>query len=208
MKRILYLVGFLLLIFLSSSLYCQDGQKPVRSTAPLSKWDKMFPEVKYGKNIYRKGSNWFTVGYGPGYHINSEVINFNSQLAFHWRYKAMYFNAGWHHSSPEPKLFLARPRPMEQLNDVFGSAGLRFEGRWYNFAFFIGPSLAMSWVPESPVLTKIHYQLGAITEVQMTFKYFYDLGVGTSIYGSFNKRYQVVGARLHFYFSNAFVTEY
>ncbi len=166
----------------------------------------MFPEVKYGSNIYKKGSNWFTFGYGQALHLNKNIRNYNLQLAFHWRYKAMYFNAGWHHASYSPKLFLSRP--MEQLNDIFGGGGIRFEDRWYNFAFFIGPSLAIAWIPQSNVLSKIYYQLGAVTEIQMTFKYFYDLGIGTSIYGSFNKRYQVLGFRVHFYFSNAFVTKY
>ncbi len=201
--RIIGVVFILLLFAITSS-----GQKPVQSTKPLSKWDKMFSEVKYGDNIYNKGSNWFTVGYGPSLHLNENVINYNSSLAFHWRYKAMYFNAGWHFSCPEPKLFLARPRPMEQLNDIYAGAGLRFEDRWYNFAFFIGPSFAITWVPESPSVTNINYQLGAYTEAQITFKYLYDLGIGTAFYGSFNKRYQVAGVRLYFYFSNAFVTKY
>ncbi|MDD2385788.1 MAG: hypothetical protein PHP52_03295 [Bacteroidales bacterium] len=206
MKKRHILILFIGLMTLCFNLAAQDGAQPVRATAPLSKYDKMFPQIKYGKNVYRKGSNWFMFGYGPSYHLNKEALNYNLQLAFHWRYKAMYFNAGWHSASPEQKLFLARP--MEQLNDIYGGAGLRFEDRWYNFGFFIGPSFAITWLPESNSLSKINYQLGAYTEVQCTFKYFYDLGIGTSIYGSFNKRYQVVGARIHLYFSNAFVTKY
>lgn len=201
------LILFISLMVISYGLAAQDETKPVRSTAPLSKYDKMFPQIKYGENVYRKGSNWFTFGYGPSYHLNEEILNYNSQLAFYWRYKAMYFNAGWHLSCREPKLFLDK-RPNIQLHDIYGGAGLRFEDRWYNFGFFIGPSFAITWLPDPNVLAKVHYQLGAYTEVQFTFKYFYDLGIGTSIYGSFNKRYQVVGLRLHLYFSNAFVTKY
>ena len=195
-----------MLILLSVTAYSQNGTNPPRTTKPISKWDKMFPEIKYGDNIYQTGSNWFNIGYGYGLHTNKNVPNYNFAMAYHMRYKAMYFNAGWHFSGPEAKLFLARP--MEQLNDIHVGAGLRFEDRWYNFSFFIGPSFATTWIPETSVMTKIHHQLGAHTELQFTFKYFYDLGIGTSLYGSFNKRYQVVGIQLHLYFSNAFVMEY
>jgi hypothetical protein len=117
---------------------------------------------------------------------------------------------GWHFSSSQ--IFSSQPfglvRSMEKLSDIHAGAGLRFEDRWYNFAFFIGPSFATTWIPQTPTVSKLNNQLGAHTELQFTFKYFYDLGIGTSLYGSFNKRYQVVGIQLHFYFSNAFVMEY
>ncbi|PLX06853.1 MAG: hypothetical protein C0596_14245 [Marinilabiliales bacterium] len=200
------IISFVIVGLSVVQLFGQDGSNTPRTTGQLSKWDKMFPEVKYGDNIYNTGSNWFTFGYGPSLHLNKSTLNYNMQLCFYWRYRALYFNAGWHHASPEPKLFLARP--MEQLNDIYGGAGIRFEDRWYNFAFFIGPSFAISWIPETDASSKINYQLGAVTEVQLTFKYLYDLCIGTSFYGSFNKRYQVAGVRLHFYFSNAFVTKY
>ncbi len=200
------LLVFLSLFFVSVGLFAQDGNTP-HSTRPLTKWEKMFPQVKYDGKIYKSGSNWFTAAYGMGYHINSSEFNQqNFSLAYHHRYRAMYFNVGWHHSSPD--FFLSFPRPMETLNDIHAGAGLRFEDRWYNFSFFIGPSFASTLVPVTPVLSQRNFQLGAHTEIQMTFKYFYDLGIGTSIYGSFNKRYQVIGVQLHFYFSNAFVMEY
>jgi hypothetical protein len=204
MRRLL--VVFFILFLVSAGLFAQDGNTP-HSTRPLSKWEKMFPEVKYNGKIYKTGSNWFTAAYGMGYHINSGEFNQqNISLAYHHRFRAMYFNVGWHHSSPQ--FILSSPRTMERLNDLHAGAGLRFEDRWYNFSFFIGPSFASSLVPVSSTESRLNYQLGAHTEIQMTFKYFYDLGIGTSIYGSFNKRYQVIGVQLHFYFSNAFVMEY
>jgi hypothetical protein len=190
------------LLFLPYFLYGQEGE--VRATRPLTKWEKMFPEVRYGENIYKTGSNWLTIGYGRGLHTNKDVINQNFALTYHHRYKAMYFNAGWHYSSRE--FFLKRP--MEQLNDIHLGAGLRFEDRWFNFGFFIGPSYAITWIPVNQNLSKIYGQLGAVVQIETTFKYFYDLGIGTTFYGSFNKRYQVVGIQIHHYFSNAFVTKY
>lgn len=185
----------------------QNGNDP-NTTRPLTKWEKMFPTVKYGDNVYHTGSNWFTVGYGAGLHTNKNVFNQNFSMAYHQRYHAMYFNFGWHFSGPEFFFTRDRIRPMEQLNDVHAGAGLRFEKRYYNFAFFIGPSLATTWIPINESVSKINNQLGAHVEVQTTFKFFYDIGIGTSIYGSFNKRYQVVGIQLHMYFSNAFKMKY
>lgn len=195
-------VFLILIILLTEIVYSQN--EGIKSTRPLTKWEKMFPEIRYGENIYQTGSNWLTVAYGIGLHTNKNVLNQNFALTYHHRYHAMYFNAGWHFSAPE---FFLR-RPMEQVNDIHAGAGLRFEGKWYNFGFFIGPSYAITWIPENEYLTKIYSQLGAVVQIETTFKFFYDLGIGTTFYGSFNRRYQVVGIQLHAYFSNAFVMKY
>ena len=193
--------------FLQNLVFAQTTNPPI-ATRELDKWEKKFKTVKYGDNIYKTGSNWFTVAYGRGWHTNKNVPNINFSMAYHHRYKGMYFNAGWHFSGPEFFINKNEIRPMEQLNDIHAGAGLRFEDRWYNFSFFIGPSIATTWIPQSSTHTKIYHQLGAHVEVQTTFKFFYDMGIGTSFYGSFNKRYQVVGIQLHMYFSNAFKMKY
>lgn len=194
--------------FTSNYVYSQD-QVP-RTTRPLSKYERMFPQVRYGPNIYQKGSNWFNVGIGRGYCTNFKKPNVNFALSYHHRYKALFFRAGWHFSGPEYFLKRYELRPLEQLNDIHIGGGLRLEDRWWHFAFFIGPSFASTWIPSeaNPNIANIYNQLGAHTELQFTFKYFYDLGIGTTFYGSFNKRYQVIGLQLHFYFSNAFVAKY
>jgi hypothetical protein len=202
---IIYFCFILLSILLSNfSSYSQDN--PPRTTRQLSKYEQMFPQKRYGENIYQTGSNWINIGLGKGYCTNFKKENINFSIAYHHRYKALFFRAGWHFSGPE---FVMR-RPMEQLNDIHIGGGIRFEERWYNIAFFIGPSFASTWIPKdsNPNISTVYNQLGAHTELQLTFKYFYDLGIGTSLYGSFNKRYQVIGAQLHFYFSNAFVQKY
>lgn len=202
------LVFFLFLIVNVSYIFSQEeAYRPGAGTRPLTKWEKKFKQIKYGDNIYQTGSNWFSVGYGLfGYNINKEVTNRNFSLAYHHRFRGMYFNAGWHFSSP----YFFTSRPMDQVNDIHVGAGLRFEGRWYNVGFFIGPSFATTWTPDELNTSRsiIHHQLGAHTELQFTFKYLYDLGIGTSLYGSFNKRYQVIGIQVHLYFSNAYAGKY
>lgn len=205
MYRFTFILSFI--IIFSVFAKAQDGKTP-HTTRPLNKWEKMFPQVKYGDRVYKTGSNWLTVGYGPAWHTNKNVFNQSFSMAYHHRFRALYYNIGWHYAAPQ---LLKGPyinRTMEKLNDVHAGAGLRFEKRWFHFGFFIGPSLATTWIPENLSVSKVHNQLGAHTELQFTFKYFYDLGIGTSLYGSFNKRYQVVGIQLHFYFSNAYVMDY
>lgn len=203
-KYIKYTLLFYLLILCYNNI--QGQSPPPRTTRPLTKYERMFPQITYGDHVYQKGSNWFNLGIGRGYCTNFNKNNINFALSYHHRYKALFFRGGWHYSGPE----FFRSRPMEQLNDFHVGGGIRFEDRWYHFAFFIGPSFASTWIPreENPNITDIYAQLGAHTELQFTFKYFYDMGIGTTLYGSFNKRYQVVGIQLHFYFSNAYVRRY
>lgn len=194
LKYRIYILFFF--TFLSSLLFSQSKS---------SKWDKEFPTVYYGENVYKTGSNWFTAAYGGSYHTNKNTFNHSISLVYHHRFKAMYFSGGFHNSSPK---FFFHNKVMEKLTDFHVGAGLRFEGRWYNFDFFIGPSFAVTWVPIDASVSRINYLLGAVTQVDFTFKYLYDLGIGTSLYGSFNKRYQVIGLQVHFYFSNAFKAKY
>jgi hypothetical protein len=97
--KFLKLILLLIVLCLPYLSFSQEGE--VRSTRPLTKWEKMFSEVRYGENIYKTGSNWLTIGYGRGLHTNKDDINQNFALTYHHRYKAMYFNAGWHYSSKD-----------------------------------------------------------------------------------------------------------
>jgi hypothetical protein len=211
MKKGTILTIIIFFIINSLSLFGQEAPTvQEKTTRPLTKWERRFGEIRYGENIYRKGSNWLNFGLGYGYHINKEALNKNVSLTYYHRYKGMFFDAGIHYSSP--KIVRLKPlgfeKTMERLIDTHAGAGLRLENRWLHFGFFIGPSFATTWTPESKVKSLIHYNLGAHIEAQLIYKYLYDLGVGLSFYGSFNKRYQVAGIQLTLYFSNAFVTKY
>lgn len=216
-KRLLLTI---LLAICTLLLIAQTDNTAPRATKEKSKYDKMFGEVQYGDKIYKKGSNWLTFGMGVSYKINYEPtyekgLNRTMALAYHFRYKAMYFNVGWHFSG-EYFFFESwynsdlRIRPMHQLNDFHAGAGLRFEDRWYHFGFFIGPAWAIAWVtnPDIPTSSIIKNTIGGHVEVQATFKFLYDLGIGVSLFGSFNKYYQVIGVQGHFYLSGAYRTKY
>ena len=216
-KRLLFTILFALSTLI---LVAQTDNTNPRATKEKSKYDKMFGEVQYGDKIYKKGSNWLTFGLGVSYKINYEPtyekgLNRTAALAYHFRYKAMYFNVGWHFSGEY--YFIEywynknlKSRATHQLNDFHVGAGLRFEDRWYNFAFFIGPAWAIACIPnpDNPSGAIVKHTVGGHVEVQTTFKFLYDLGIGVSLFGSFNKYYQVIGVQGHFYFSSAYRMKY
>lgn len=195
-------IAGLVLCVSASSLWAQD---PVKTTRSLTKWERRFRRISVDDKIYQQGSNWFTAAGGVGYSTSLQKQEINTTLAYHFRYKPVYFRLGYHFSSD--RFFLKRPDYF--LNDFHTGAGLRVERNHFNFAFFIGPSWAYCYVEEPDEIGPVAYHaLGALTEVQLTFKYFYDLGIGTSLYGSFNKHYQVIGLQLHLYFSGAYIRDY
>jgi hypothetical protein len=197
-KHILFFVAIL------SSVTLMAQYNP-RSTTPKDKWDRRFPEMKIGDKIYQTGSNWFTIGFGPAYSMTLERQELSMALAYHMRYKPVYFKFAYHFS--DDQFFLDnQKRNVSFHNDIIAAAGLRYELNHFNLAFFIGPSFAMGYIesPENPLIGDRYIGLGAVPELQLTYKFFYDIGIGTSLYGSFNKHYQAVGVRIHFYFSGAY----
>lgn len=210
-KKILIVI---LLMISSLFVFAQTDNTVARPAKAKSKYDKMFDEVKYGDNVYQQGSNWFTAAGGMSYCTNSNLWFRNFSLAYHHRFRAMYFRGGWHYAGE--KFFFKHKdkevRAMQQVNDFHIGAGLRLEDRWYNFGFFIGPAWTIAWKQDpaypSGTVSKIYNTIGAHVEIQATFKIFYDMGLGLSLYGSFNKHYQTIGLQAHLYFSTAFKYKY
>lgn len=196
---------FISIFFLLSFLIVQGQGVTPRSTKPLSKWDRKFREIRVGDKIYQTGSNWVTAGIGPGYSTTLQENQINMAIAYHFRYKPIYFKAGYHYTD---KTFFLNKR-LENIsfqNDAIAAIGIRYERNHFNFAFFIGPSLAFGSIerPNNSKIGDAYYALGVVPEVQLTYKVFYDIGLGTSLYGSFNKQHQCVGLRIHLYFSGAY----
>nr|MDA3820611.1 hypothetical protein [Candidatus Delongbacteria bacterium] len=75
-------------LFTAAILYAQE--KPVRTTEPLSKWERRFGKITLNDKIYQTGSNWFTAGMGPGYSTTLEEQQLNMAVAYHFRYKPIY----------------------------------------------------------------------------------------------------------------------
>ena len=200
--RLLHILIFL--VFTGGTQLVGQSINP-RSTTPKDKWDRRFPEMKIGDKIYQTGSNWLTVDFGVANRYILKQQELSMAIAYHIRYKPIYFKFGYHYSD-ETFFLNNRLGNISYHNDIIAAAGFRYELRHFNLAFFIGPSFAFGMIEnaENSVFGNGYMALGAVPELQLTYKFFYDIGIGTSLYGSFNKDYQAIGIRLHIYFSGAY----
>lgn len=201
----LRLVHIIFLIVLLGGTQALAQSINPQSTTPKDKWDRRFPEVKIGDKIYQTGSNYLTADFGVANSYILKQQELSMAIAYHMRYKPVYFKFGYHYSD-ETFFLNNRLRNISYHNDIIVAAGFRYELRYFNLAFFIGPSYAFGMIEdqENPLIGNGYRALGAVPELQLTYKFFYDIGIGTSLYGSFNKHYQAVGIRLHVYFSGAY----
>ncbi|NSW44447.1 MAG: hypothetical protein HPY79_01270 [Bacteroidales bacterium] len=161
-----------------------------------------------GNKIYKKGSNWFKIGQGMGYHFWLSQIEYNTTFAYSFKVKKVYFQIGYHVSSD---VFLTKPT-LQRLNDFYFTVGQRKETRYFNLAAFGGISYSYGGTLDHTEwkdgkLEKWYRgfsQPGIFGTIDLTFKPFYDIGTGISIYGSINKYYNIIGLQLHFYLSGAY----
>lgn len=161
-----------------------------------------------GNKIYKTGSNWLKIGEGVGYHFTLGQLEYNTILAYTFRIKQNYFQAGYHVSSDK---FFTQPT-LQKLIDFYLTYGKRKEAAHYNIAFFGGISYAYGGtydhteqINNKPQkFYRGFTQPGLFGIADLTYKPFYDIGIGTSLYVSINKYYKVLGIQLHFYLSGAY----
>ncbi len=197
-----FLIGF--------SVFGQDKQKKKATSEPADS------AVVIGKgrlvlknHIYRQNASYVTFGYGAGWSFQEGAIEQNMAVSYQHFIKKFGLQIGYHSSSDRQTWWNSD----QKLNDLFLGVGKRWEGNNFNFAVFGGPSLAYgryTWWDEANQKTWVHYfsTLGLRTEVLLTYKIAYDIGLGLSVYGSMNKEYSVTGAQIHMFFSTAFVRNY
>jgi hypothetical protein len=95
---------------------------------------------------------------------------------------------------------------------MYLAAGWRRETQKSNLAVFGGVSRAYGAnFHHADSLGRNYYRgftaPGFYASVDYTFKIFYDLGLGVSLFESVNRSYNVTGIQLHVYFSGAFKGE-
>lgn len=207
MKRLLFLLIPLSFICADASgqtegedfiVYGNDTVLPIR--------DGRF--VLHGK-IYRQHAPNLTLGYGAGYNFKHDSIEQNMMITYHHFLGNMGLSLGYHTSS-NIKVWW---RSYQKLNDFWLGAGYHYERPRYHFSAFAGPSLAygswIAWSDEHQENRAYGFTtVGGVAEVQMTYRLFYDVGLGMSLYGSLNRFYAVAGAQIHLFFSTAFVRNY
>lgn len=175
---------------------------------PIIAYTQNDEEFIIGNRIYKANSNWFKISQGMSYHFMLGEKEYNTTLAYSFRIKNKWFRAGYHVSSDK---FFIKPS-MQRLNDLFFLYGIRKEANKFNISTFAGLTFAYGgtfhhaeW--SNGTLTKWYVgfnQIGLFGTVDFTFKPTYDLGIGLSLFGSVNKKYNVVGIQLHIFLSGAY----
>lgn len=198
MSTMFYIKPLLLLLFVISvcSAFGQDAK---------------YDEIIIKDKIYKPGSSWLKIGEGYGYHYSLKQFEPNTLISYTVRIKNAYLQGGYHVSSDK---FFTQPS-YQKLNDFYIAIGKRKETQNANIAAFIGPTYAyggtLNHVVDTGGVVQKWYRgfnaLGIYGCIDYTFKIFYDLGFGISLYGSINKEYNIVGIQAHFYFSGAFKGE-
>lgn len=164
-----------------------------------------YEEFIIGEKIYKEGCAWFKISSGTSYNVNLKTYESSSNLCYSFRIKDNYFQAGYHVSS---NVFFTI-RSYQKLNDLYVSYGLRNETKKSNVSVFAGPSFAYGgYYFDTDTIGRKRYkgftQVGIVVNAEYTKKIYYDLGLGISLFGSYNKNYSVIGLQFHVYFSGAF----
>ena len=209
MKKILFLLPALSFIW-SATIFAQviEGED-----YQVFGKDTVYP-LKDGRfllneRIYKQNSPYLTLAYGAGYNHKKSSIEQNLIISYHHFIRNVGLGIGYHTSSDIQVWW----RSFQKQNDLFLAGGWRLEGLRYNLGIFAGPSLAygsyIAWSDERGENRAYGFTtLGGMAEIQLTYRIFYDIGVGLSLYGSYNKYYAVTGAQFHLFFSTAYIRDY
>lgn len=170
--------------------------------------DEKYEEFIIRDRIYKPGCGWFKIATGSGYNWQLDTYESSSNICYSFRVKDSYLQMGYHVSSNRFFTY----RSVQKLNDLYIAYGWRKESVKSNISVFAGPSyayggyyyntdsLGIKWI-------KGFSEIGLFASAEYTFKIFYDLGLGFSLCGSYNKYYKVIALQVHFYFSGAFKGE-
>lgn len=209
MKRLFLLLLPLSFVWISG--FSQTEEEEV--TFEVHGKDTVYPlndgRVIFDEKIYKLNAPYLTLAYGAGNNFTQGGLEQNMMISYHYFFKNFGLGLGYHSSSDQRVWW----RSYQKQNDFWLGAGWRLEKHRFNLGAFIGPSLAygsyIAWSDEDQENRAYGYTtLGGVAELQATYRVLYDVGVGLSLYGSYNSFYSVAGAQVHLYFSTAFVRNY
>ncbi len=172
------------------------------------KEDKVVIPTKYGNfsfrgQVFSHGSNYLLIGLGGVFDQERKMKQISGRVAYHIRLKNYHFQMAYHTNSDE--WFLNRS--FQTLHEIRLGTGIRKDEWKKDMAIFIGPSLSYgdAFMKVNDKEDFYHFStVGAYIDLQFTRKYIYDIGLGTSVFASFNKYYTIYGIDLHIYFSAAY----
>lgn len=175
--------------------------------------DTIYPlkdgRILFNERIYRENASYMTFAYGAGKNFRQGGLEQDLMVGYHHFINNIGISIGYHASSDIQVWW----RSYQKLNDLWLGAGWRHESLRYNLGIFAGPSFSygsyIAWSePRQEDRAYGFTTLGGVAEIQLTYKLLYDLGLGLSLYGSYNRYYAVAGAQIHLFFSTAFVRNY
>ena len=160
-------------------------------------------EIVFDGKRYAKWNNYLTVGGLPGGSINSGIptSQFCGAVGFNFHIKQNYFQSG--------VLMSGNVFGDENNTQVHGCWGKRIEKNKYHFAAFggIDYSLFYQWAADSTpprFISPAKTAIGAYAAIQNFWKFKYDVGIGTTIFASYNTSRYLYGIRIELFFSSAY----
>lgn len=160
---------------------------------------------------------WVTIGLGYGYNFSESMGEPNFFMDFLYQFKDKYqcIGAGYLTSRDQfldhgnQSLFLPHSYVRHSTNSLHALYGWRIERMRHNFAFSAGP--AYNWGYRHSHIDSLgrpyheaYREIGLYANLQYSFKIFYDIGTGLSLWGSYSSHYKVMGLSWHIYLSSAF----
>lgn len=197
-------------------LLCIIGTQAIESIAQVET-ENPEREFIYKGNHFLPGSPWLNVGGGVGYNFSEEMYEPNFYIDMHYQFKKKKQCLGFGYLSSRDQffdtqnggLFLPHSYVRHSVNNLHITYGLRLEKMHHNFALMIGPSF--NWGYRHAYTDSLgndyhedYREIGLYASLQYSYKIFYDIGVGTSLWTSIGSSYKVVGLSMHIYLSSAF----
>jgi len=166
----------------------------------------------HNDKLYKTVDRWFSIGVGGSLNTELKEREVNFDAAFHQRIWKIYLQTGYHRCSDEflYDASLLKSLSLQKMNDLYFGVGWRSSKLYSNVSFFTGPaySYGSRFHHTDPISNADFFEaynaLGLYSNFNFTYKLFYDIGIGVSLYDSYNKYYHVYGFRFHIYFSGAF----
>jgi hypothetical protein len=158
------------------------------------------------QKIYRPYSNYLTLNAGASYNINLATIEQLVNIGYCFRVKKYFFQTGYQVSSNRFVLY----RSLQKLNSLYTLWGIRKEDLHKNIGIFLGPTYVYgsyytgenSWGKD--LYHGLTHHFGVLAKAEYTYKLFYDIGVGTSLFVNWNTEYPIAGISFLVYFSGAY----
>lgn len=174
-------------------------------------------EFIYKGDHFVPGSPWMTIGTGYGQNFSEQEFEPNFMVDMHYQFKDKKQCLGVGYltsrnqflSKGDSGLFIPNKYVRHSTNSLHALYGYRHELMHHNFSVFAGPGF--HWGYRHAYTDSLGYdyhtrynEVGLYVKLSYSYKFFYDIGAGISLWGSFCSSYQVVGFSAHIYLSSAF----